>query len=274
MPLLDVLMLGFAACALWLAARRVVTRAYLRVNPRYQGILDRHGLNSPRAFLRLPAVIISGHPDRNVARVTLGKNDDAIHAYLKREHRVRGKQRLANFWAGYGLVSVSHREALTLRRLRRAGIGCPEWIAVGADEQGRAFIVVEELTKYKDLRQFLADSILSAPDRRRFAYHMGETLGRLHDAGFSHPDLYAKHLLIHPDDWRISFLDWQRSRRRHSFGLEEGWRDLAALDATLADDLGHSRDRLVCLRAYIGARLAASASCSAATFTKRVKYQT
>jgi tRNA A-37 threonylcarbamoyl transferase component Bud32 len=282
MPWLEALLLVLACGAMWLLARRFRTRAYLRVNPRYRQLLDCQGLNSPRAFLSLPAVIISGHPDRNVARVTLGAGANAIHAYLKREHRVRWKQRLANFWRGFGLISVSHREALTLRRLRRAGIGCPEWIADGADGKGRAFLVVEALGGSKDLRRFLADSKGAKSDRRRFARHLAKMLAKLHNAGFSHPDLYAKHILIHPSDGRISFLDWQRSRQHHHVSLEEGWRDLAALDATLTDDLATARERLLCLRAYMSARLAArlqqsagtvSAFCNAATFTKRAKYR-
>jgi hypothetical protein len=84
MPLLDALLLGFMAGALWLCARRIVARAYVRVNPRYRRLLDRHGLNCPRAFLSWHAVIISGHPDRNVVRVTLGTGEDVVHAYLKR----------------------------------------------------------------------------------------------------------------------------------------------------------------------------------------------
>jgi tRNA A-37 threonylcarbamoyl transferase component Bud32 len=254
MTLLDALLLGFVAGALWLGVRRALMRSYLRVNPRYRRLLKRHGLISPRALLRLPAVIVSGHPDRNVSRVTLGAAEDAVHAYLKREHRVRWKQRFANLWAGYGLVSVSHREALALRRLRRAGIGCPEWIAVGADGQGRAFLVVEEMAGCQDLRRFLADPNLSARDRFRFARHLGNSLAQVHEAGFAHPDLYAKHVLVDPRELTISFLDWQRTPRAHRVSLREGWHDLAALDATLADDLANPRERRQCLRSYLAAR--------------------
>jgi hypothetical protein len=258
MTLHDALLLGFLAGALWLCVRSVLTRPYLRINPHYRRRLERHGLISPRAFLGLPAVIVSGHPDRNVSRVTLGAGEDAVHAYLKREHRVRWKQRFASFCAGYGLVSVSHREALALRRLRRARIGCPAWIAVGVDGQGRAFLVVEAMADYQDLRRFLADSSLSARDRRRFARHVGKALAHVHDAGFAHPDLYAKHVLVDPRDHKISLLDWQRTPREHRISLRGGWRDLAALDATLAEDLAEPNERRLCLRAYLAARLTAS----------------
>jgi len=258
MTLLDAILLGSVALLLWLGLRRVSLRAYLRVNPRYRGQLERHGLTSARSLLSLPAVIISGHPDRNVSRVLLGTGSDALPAFLKREHRVRWKQRLANFFDGFGLVSLSHREAIALRQLRRAGIECPNWIAVGADGQGRAFLLVEELAGYVELRRFLADATLSLRERRRLARNIGESVAHLHNAGFVHADLYAKHFLIDPRDFRLSILDWQRSHRRHRVNRRHAWRELAAIDATLDDKIAGPRERLVSLRAYISARLAAS----------------
>jgi tRNA A-37 threonylcarbamoyl transferase component Bud32 len=250
MTLLDAILLGFFVCVLLLGARLLALRAYVRVNPRYRPLLQRHGLISPRALLSLPAVIISGHPDRNVSRVTLGTGPDAVIAFLKREHRVRWKQQLMNFLSGFGPVSLSHREAATLDSLWRAGIGCSAWIAVGADGQGRAFLLVEELTGCVDLRRFLANSTASSQVRRRSARQLGETLARIHDAGFAHRDLYAKHILVHPDDRSLHFLDWQRSVQRHCLTTRERWHDLASLDATLGDELAGPRERLSCLRAY------------------------
>src|SRR5260370_26613301 len=250
MTLLDAILLGSLASVLLLGARLIAARAYLRVNPRYRPLCRRLGLTSPRAILSLPAVIISGHPDRNVSRVTLGPGPEAVTAFLKREHRIRWKQRLLNFLSGFGPVSLSQRETDTLKNLQRAGIGCPDWIAVGADGHGRAFLLVEELSECVDLRRYLADWIGSALERRRFAHHLGDTLGRMHNAGFAHRDLYAKHIFVQPEDQSLEVLDWQRSPRPHRLSLRERWHDLAALDVTLADELAGRRERLFCLPAY------------------------
>src|SRR5215472_11412029 len=129
--------------------------AFVEINPKYQDFLRRQGLVSAGQFLRLPAVVISGHPDRHVAQVALGTGPDAVNAFLKREHRVWWKDRLAGAWAGFGLVSKSYREARVLQALERAGLPCPEWIAAGEDERGRAFLLVRELTRFLDLRVFL-----------------------------------------------------------------------------------------------------------------------
>jgi tRNA A-37 threonylcarbamoyl transferase component Bud32 len=225
--------------------------AFLEVNPRYQTFLQQQGLTTPTAFLEIPSIIICGHPDRNVARVTLGKGPGVIAAFLKREHHVRWKERVLNAMAGFGFLSKSSREAAVLRSLQQAGIGCPDWIAVGEDSQGRAFLLLRELTGVMELRLFLQDyRDASADQRRRIAHKLGEALADFHNAGFDHPDLYSKHILVNPGDLTVYFLDCQRSRRWRQVAWRR-WRDLAALAATLADDLATIKEQLVCLRAYL-----------------------
>ena len=116
-------------------------------------------------FLALPAVIVSGHPDRNVSRMVLGTEPEEAVAFLKREHCVRWRVRLASFLAGFGFVSRSLREARTLQALRREGIGCAEWLAAGEDGSGRAFLLVREVAGAVELRTYLRDA--SDGGRRR-----------------------------------------------------------------------------------------------------------
>jgi hypothetical protein len=80
-------------------------------------------------------------------------------------------------------------------------------------------------------------------------------LARLHQRGFEHGDLYSKHILVSPAPaptfLTFRFLDWQRARHHRSFGWPARWRDLATLDATLADSLASARERLLVLRTYL-----------------------
>src|SRR5882724_7686260 len=62
------------------------------------------GLTTPEAFLAIPGEIVSGHPDRHVMRVELS---DGRTAYLKREHRIRWKDRFRNWRANFGWSSKS-----------------------------------------------------------------------------------------------------------------------------------------------------------------------
>src|SRR5207249_11616760 len=86
------------------AARRTkgVLMAFVDINPRYRAALVRRGLVTPEDFVDLPGVVVGGHADRYVARVTLGDVPDAVPGYLKREHRIPWRDRLASAWAGCG----------------------------------------------------------------------------------------------------------------------------------------------------------------------------
>jgi tRNA A-37 threonylcarbamoyl transferase component Bud32 len=224
-------------------------RAFVEVHPRYRLFMRRQGLTEARHFLDLSAAVISGHPGRSVARVAFTDDDETIYAFLKRESRVSWLVRLAGATAGFGFVSRSLREARTLEALQREGVGCPEWLAAGEDERGRAFLLVRETPGATELRAWLRCQ--SDPmERRRLARSLGAALAHMHATGFTHPDLYSKHVLIGPAADGVQFLDWQRSRRRLAVHARRRARDLAALHATLTDDLADARERLLCLGAY------------------------
>ena len=141
-----------------------------------------------------------------------------------------------------------------LRDLKAAGIGCPEVIAAGEDDRGQAFLLVRELDAL-DLRVVLRDRLIVREERLRLRGQLGETLAHIHAAGFDYRDLYSKHVLVGTDEPNIHFLDWQRSCRRQVVSGRAHWRTLAALDATVADDLATPRERLACLRSYLGKRI-------------------
>lgn len=224
--------------------------ASLLVNPSFQALLAEEGLGTVEQFLDHPGVIVSGHPDRHVLRVEIGD----MTAYLKREHRVPWRDRLANAFAGFGFVSKSVREARVLASASKFALGCPQWLAAGESKDGRAFLLLGELTGYVDVREYLNDLRFAPPAiRRRFARSLGQMLASVHEAGFDHPDLYSKHVLVHPHDQSIALLDWQRSCHWPEILWSRRCRDLAALDATLAEDLASKEERLLCLRAYLQA---------------------
>jgi tRNA A-37 threonylcarbamoyl transferase component Bud32 len=249
--------------------------AFVDVSPAYRDALARQGLTRPEDFMGLDGVIYSGHPDRNVAAVAVGAGREQLAGFLKKEHRVPWRHRLVSAWSGAGFVSQSYREFLLLRLLRQHGVGCPEPIAAGEDGRGRAFLLLRAAQGAQDLRSFLREQADRPRLRRLVARRLGEAVARMHRAGFDHPDLFSKHILVAWDERAgradLCFLDWQRSRRRGRLSDAERWRDLAALDATLADDLASLRDRLACLRAYLrhSCRPATSLACAAHAIRRR-----
>ncbi len=219
--------------------------AFVEVNPHYRELLWENGLDDVGDFLDREAVIISGHPNRHVARLTLG----AANFYLKREERVPWTVRLGNAFAGFGFVSLSLREASVLRALPRAGIDGPDWVASGEDRRGRAFLLLHEVPGAVELRILLAEKG-DLRSRVELARALGLAVAKVHEAAFDHPDLYAKHVLVDPNSLEIVFLDWQRSRLRRVVALDTRARDLAALNVTIPAELATRGARLACLRAY------------------------
>jgi heptose I phosphotransferase len=253
-PLAVTLLLLLAGAAALVARPRAPQgrrRGSVAVCPLYRRLLRRNGLSRPDDFLRLGGLIVSGHADRNVTRLSLEGEEGPVGFFLKREHRVGRGARLANAWAGYGFVSRCVREARALEALRREGVGCPEWVAAGEDGAGRAFLLVRAVDGAADLPSFLLAERDRAT-RRRLIHRLGAAVARLHRAGFTQPDLYAEHVLVGPGARAVTFLDWQRSRRG-PVPWRRRARDLAALDATLPEGGAARRERLAFLRAYLRA---------------------
>jgi tRNA A-37 threonylcarbamoyl transferase component Bud32 len=228
--------------------------AFVEINPRYRTLLQRLDLRFPTDFYRLEGIFVGGHAERDIARVTVGEGPPRLTGYLKREHRVRWRDRLRSALSGFGLVSRCCREGKLLERLAREHIGCPEVIAMGEDDNGRSFLLVRELSDARELRRIMSEAPPAHDERRPFARRLGRALARIHRAGFFHRDLYSKHVLVCTGETGGSeefvFIDWQRSRQRPRLAWSRCWQDLAALDATLADELAGPKDRLACLAAY------------------------
>jgi tRNA A-37 threonylcarbamoyl transferase component Bud32 len=220
------------------------------VHPRYRRRFDRRGLFTAADFLDLPGDIVNGHADRHVVRVVFGRGLSRLECYLKREHRVRWRERLRNLGDGFGWTSKSEREVRILSELRELAVRVPRWLAYGEDSRGRAFLLILGVPEAVDLRTFLYGDC-SAERRRILARRIGAMLARIHATGFNCPDLSSKHVLVRPRNLAPVAIDWQRAVR----SLRVRWairaRELATLNATLAADLATPRERLICLRSYL-----------------------
>lgn len=218
----------------------------LTVHPAFSGLFRRLGLTTAAAFLDLAGEIVSGHPDRHVVRIEL---PGAAHAfYLKRQHVVGWREKLRNWWAGFGAVSRCEREGQLLQQLQARQLPAPRWAAFGA-AGGRAFLLVEEVPQAVELRQLLADNRLSPAERHRLARRLGQALAAVHAAGFTTPELSAKHVWVNRASLAVTFLDWPAAQRK-TVPEAERIEPLAALHASVAAELASPRQRLRVLRAY------------------------
>jgi tRNA A-37 threonylcarbamoyl transferase component Bud32 len=219
--------------------------ATLLINPRYALHLWNQGLRTVADYLTYPGgVLVGSHATRNVTRVSWGP----VQGFLKREFAVPWKEQAGNWWSGFGWVSKSHREWQILHELREHRLACPEPIAMGED-QGQAFVLVRALPEVVDLPTFLQRRPGHAT-RTAVLRNSARIVAQLHDLGFTHPDLYAKHFLIDVDHAGVTLIDFQRTRRRSLVTWPERYRDLAAFHASLGESLVSQLERRCWLRAY------------------------
>jgi tRNA A-37 threonylcarbamoyl transferase component Bud32 len=228
--------------------------SWVEIMPAFETLFRKCGMESAESFLAWAGVLVNRHRHRQVEQVTLPGTSQSF--YLKKEHAVTWRDRLRNAWDGFGWCATAVREGAMLQALRRAGVGCPEVVALG--ESGKqAFVLLRDEAGMTELRTLLQQT----GDHCRLAEALGRELARLHDAGFDHPDLFAKHILtsVSDDGIRFCLLDWQRGRHRPRVSWRLRCRDLALLDATLAPLLANVRLRLRCLRSYLRATTSTAA---------------
>ena len=85
------------------------------------------------------------------------------------------------------------------------------------------------------LDELLEEKRLSPGEIRKLAEKLGMLVGRIHEAGFSYPDLYAKHVFVDfsGDETLLRFIDLQRVRRYPRLSSKLRAIDLAALNASV-----------------------------------------
>src|SRR5205085_9708978 len=103
--------------------------AYVQIRSPYVRELHKQRLRWFWGFMAATGQTAGHHRTRDVIRVEWGH----FRGFLKRENKVSWRDRLANWWAGFGFVSKSWREWITLRSLSENGIDCPTAVAMGED---------------------------------------------------------------------------------------------------------------------------------------------
>jgi tRNA A-37 threonylcarbamoyl transferase component Bud32 len=238
--------------------------AWVETLPRFASLFRHARWDNAASFLGWTGILVNRHRHRQVEEVSFayqpaGQARDSAESlacpagfYLKKEFAVTWRDRLRNAWDGFGWCATAVREGAMLQALREAGVGCPEVAALGEDGR-QAFVLTLAEPHMTELRSLLPT--LDRDSRNRLADALGRELAKMHDAGFDHPDLFAKHILAgrFGAAFRFCILDWQRGCRRRLVPWRLRCRDLAVLDATLHEALASDRLRLRCLRAYCGA---------------------
>ena len=216
------------------------------VNPQYEADFWEQGFRHPGDFLVCSdGVAVGRHAARQVRRIPLRE----YQIFLKREEPVQFKDRLDSWIAGFGWCSKARREWQTLIKLRECGMPCPEPLAVG-EEGNMAFLAVRGFADSCDLPTWLAFQP-TTEQRHTALRNLGHAIAELHNGGFTHPDLYAKHVFVQRFSLGISFVDYQRTRIVTGMTLRQRSLELARLDATLHPGAVPIKERLTFLHAYL-----------------------
>ncbi len=225
---------------------------WIEIMPEFRTLFRERGWTSAEEVLRVPGVLVNRHRDRVVEQISIAGNGEQSY-FIKKDRRVRWRDRFRNAWHGFGWCANAVREAAMMQALTRHGIGCPQVVALGETSR-EAFVVTCDESDKVDLRVWLRDNndLKLRSDR---ADSLGASLAKMHDAGFAHPDLFAKHILVSSSASSnpICILDWQRARYCPRLTWHARRRDLALLDATLHETLASDRLRLRFLSAYLEA---------------------
>ena len=204
--------LAILAAGCWLLATRparrtrVGRRGFVTFHPAHRAWLREQRLREAHDFLDLDALIVSGHPGRDVGRLSLGQAVPPRIVYLKREHGTAGLSRFVNFLAGFGWVAGPVREAQKCwRRLAPRHAARPLRLATGEDQHwpilpagggsGRSAVPLARALKKFPVPPAAA---ATSPLTRSLPW---SALASCTEAGFFHYPrlLYAKHVLVGPD---------------------------------------------------------------------------
>ncbi|QVL32987.1 hypothetical protein KIH39_03465 [Telmatocola sphagniphila] len=218
----------------------------VEINPRDLAFLHAVGLKHSTDFLNCPGEIVGGHVGRNVSRVILQGQNREIVGYLKREHQVDWKDRFKHAWEGFGFCSKSEREVRILQELELHDLPTPRWLAWGNNGSGKAFLLIQEESGSYPLKNWLLTNGYS----KRLLGNLAQTLAGYHAAGFTQPDLLAKHVLVNSVTQECLCIDWQRSVCRNKFHYRSAIESLARLNASLPDALLSNTAKLYFLKKY------------------------
>ncbi|MBM4017243.1 MAG: hypothetical protein FJ288_02780 [Planctomycetes bacterium] len=234
---------------------------HLEIHSEYQALLEASGLAAFDAlFAAGERHRIDGHLRRSASRLELrGPGGEAAVIFLKRQWGGAARPAMKDLLDLRLPMLPAKREWLNAARLRQAGIAVAAPVAWGYSRSSagpRALIAFREVagpSLASWLRQAAAAPESVSPAlRRAVAEALGLAIRRLHDAGISFPDLYAKHVYLEGLEagWpRVVLIDAARLRR---LTVRRRWEDLAALHATTAVPGVRPADRLRVFRAYFG----------------------
>jgi len=188
-------------------------------HPRYARFLRRWGLVAAIEAGTFTGKMVSGHADRQVLEATVKAGSSARTVYLKQERTFGWRVRLRHWWSGHGWVTRSTREGQLLRALEAAGLPAPQWLGYGESRQGHGWLLLDGLLDAEPISGWTP--ALGTTRAQEAARELGQTLARIHRAGFTTPDVSWKHWFWLPHTASWTLIDWASAEAREPSALEQ-----------------------------------------------------
>ena len=234
----------------------------LVIHPDYRAPLAAAGLDAFDALWRAAeGEAVDGHASRSVSRIDLAVDTGHhVGVYVKRFWGREARRTWRCLRLFRGPLTPAQYEWQSAHQLLDAGVEVSRPVAWGRSRGAggpRALVAFREV-EGPSLAEWMARRTpgpavgRDARLRHAIATALGRAVRRLHAAGFSYPDLYAKHVYLVGVDTetpRIVLIDVQRLR------MALPWRtvrDLASLQVSAAAYGLRRTDALRFLRAYLG----------------------
>lgn len=222
-------------------------------------LLVRLGLADLHQVRRFQGKLVKNHRGRrDILTITTEQDGRPLVLFLKRNWKPYRKDGLATLLRHGRVRSASRQEWENCRTLAAAGLRTAEVLAYGEDcgllWERFSFILTRAADGSRTLEEFLrtcGDRAL----RRTVLAALAANIKRMHDAGLSTPDLFARHIFVDTDNRhepRFCLIDMARLERQSYVSVRRRARDLAALNISVPLRDVSAAERLRFLRAYAG----------------------
>ena len=235
------------------------------VNPEYKTALSKLGLTSIDAVFAFDAGESLTKKNLPTFRARLQfqmekpQSKSPTTAFLKRYEKPPILVQLKNWLAHHSRKSCASCELEPTRELSAAGINTPNVIAYGeqwsALLENRSFIITETIPNAEALERKLPDCF-NAPQtpenlklRRKFIAQLAAFVGRFHQTGCRHRDLYLSHIFHSADD-RFYLIDLARAFRPVILRRRFQIKDIAQIHYSAPAKYFSASDRLRFYMAY------------------------
>lgn len=180
---------------LWFASSRLRCNTLFRVEPNYQLLLRQIGITDAWAAFEHPQIKVwRSITERENATIDAEQNGGPIRLHLKRDKTPQHH-------------APAGAEAAQILALNSRGIPTANLVAYGWLDDGRSFVLTEDLGGYSPADRAIHEGAVSFDQIVRPS---AQLIAKLHASAAFHRDLYLCHIFVRPGDIDLRLIDAAR----------------------------------------------------------------